>query len=262
MTQNPYQPPSAGVSDPQLDAGGDGGFLGAPRKREAGAGINWISDAWKLFTANPGMWIVFLILLFGISLVVQFIPLIGGLAQGLLMPILVGGIMMGCDSLRRGGSLEFDHLFAAFKTHAGPLLVVGAIYVVASVVIMIIALAPFLGMVGLSIMTGGGAEQIDPAQLGGFFIGILVAMLLLVPVMAAYWFAVPLVALNNVPPLEAMKLSFFGCLKNWLAFLIYGLVAMVIAFAASLPLMLGWLVAGPLFMATIYTGYRDIYYEA
>jgi uncharacterized membrane protein len=259
MNQNPYQPPSAGVEDPQLDAGDDQ-FLGQPRVREAGAGVVWIQDAWKLFTANPGMWIVFVILLFGISLALQFIPLIGGLAQALIMPVLSGGIMLGCDSLRRGGPLEFDHLFAAFKTHATPLIIVGALYLAASFVVILIAIVPFVGAVGFGIFMGQGEPS--PGQLGGFMIGILFAMLLFVPVIAAYWFAVPLVTLNNIAPIEAMKMSFFGCIKNWLAFLIYGLIGLVIAIVATLPLALGWLIAAPVFMASLYTGYRDIYYES
>lgn len=259
MNPNPYQPPSAGVEDPQLNAGDDQ-LLGRPRVREAGAGIVWIREAWTLFTANPGMWIVFMILLFGISLALQFIPLIGGLAQALIMPVLSGGIMLGCDSLRRGGPLEFDHLFAAFKTHATPLIIVGALYLVATLVVVLIAIVPFIGAVGFGIFLG--QDEPSPAQLGGFMIGFLFAMLLFIPVIAAYWFAVPLVTLNNVAPIDALKMSFFGCIKNWLAFLIYGLIGLVIAIVATLPLALGWLVAAPLFMASIYTGYRDIYFES
>jgi uncharacterized membrane protein len=206
------------------------------------------------------MWIVFIIILFGISLVLQFIPFLGGIAQALIMPILSGGVMLGCDSLRRGGALEFDHLFAAFKTHATPLVIVGALYLAAAMVVMIIAIVPFAGAVGLGIMTGQG--EISPGQLGGLMFGVLLGLALLIPVIAAYWFAVPLVTLNNMAPIEAMKLSFFGCIKNWLAFLIYGLIGLVIAFLATLPLALGWLVAAPVFMASIYTGYRDIYYES
>lgn len=259
MSENPYQPPSAGVEDPQL-AHSDDLFLGQPRTREAGAGVQWYQDAWKLFTANPGMWIVFIIILFGISLVLQFIPFLGGVAQALIMPILSGGVMIGCDSLRRGGSLEFDHLFAAFKTHATPLVIVGALYLAAAFVVMLIAIVPFAGAVGLGILAGQG--EVNPAQLGGLMFGVLLGLALLIPVIAAYWFAVPLVTLNNVPPIDALKLSFFGCFRNWLAFLIFGLIGLVIAFVATLPLALGWLVAAPVFMATIYTGYRDIYYES
>ena len=56
-----------------------------------------------------------------------------------------------------------------------------------------------------------------------------------------------------------MKGSFSGCLKNMLPFLLYGVVLFVLSILASLPLLLGWLVLGPVFGASIYTSYRDIY---
>jgi uncharacterized membrane protein len=56
-----------------------------------------------------------------------------------------------------------------------------------------------------------------------------------------------------------MALSLSGCAKNVLPFLIYGIVWIVLAFIATLPLMLGWLVLAPVTFASVYTGYRDIY---
>ena len=38
------------------------------------------------------------------------------------------------------------------------------------------------------------------------------------------WFAPALVALRGVSAIDAMKLSFVSCLRNWLPFLLYGLV--------------------------------------
>jgi hypothetical protein len=45
-----------------------------------------------------------------------------------------------------------------------------------------------------------------------------------------------------------------------LPFLLYGIVFFIAAIIASIPLMLGWLVLGPLLAASIYTAYRDIYF--
>jgi len=59
--------------------------------------------------------------------------------------------------------------------------------------------------------------------------------------------------------IDALKGSFFGCLKNILPFLIYGLILMVASFIATIPLLLGWLVLGPVIGASVYTAYRDIY---
>jgi uncharacterized membrane protein len=58
----------------------------------------------------------------------------------------------------------------------------------------------------------------------------------------------------------ALKASFFACLKNIVPFLVYGIVGFVLAIVASIPVMLGWLVLGPVFIASVYTAYRDIFY--
>ena len=53
----------------------------------------------------------------------------------------------------------------------------------------------------------------------------------------------------------------FGCLRNFMPFLTYGVVLLVAALVASIPLGLGWLILGPVMAASIYTAYRDIYFS-
>ena len=68
-------------------------------------------------------------------------------------------------------------------------------------------------------------------------------------------------ALQDVTPGRAVSQSFRGCLRNMIPFLVYGLVLVPLAIAASLPLMLGWFVVGPVIVASTYAAYRDIYFE-
>jgi uncharacterized membrane protein len=75
----------------------------------------------------------------------------------------------------------------------------------------------------------------------------------------ALWFAPSLVVFNNLKPVDAMKASFLACLKNIVPFLLYGIVLIVLCFVAAIPLGLGFLVLGPVAIASIYTGYRDIF---
>jgi uncharacterized membrane protein len=77
--------------------------------------------------------------------------------------------------------------------------------------------------------------------------------------MMALWFAPALVVFHELGAVEAMKQSFTGCLRNIVPFLVYGVILIVPAFIASIPLGLGWLVLGPVTAASIYTAYRDIY---
>jgi uncharacterized membrane protein len=75
----------------------------------------------------------------------------------------------------------------------------------------------------------------------------------------ALWFAPALVVLRGMAPIEAIKESFLGCLKNVLPFLVYSIVLMVLGIVAAIPLGLGWLVLGPTLIASVYVSYRDIY---
>jgi uncharacterized membrane protein len=93
-------------------------------------------------------------------------------------------------------------------------------------------------------------------------LSILVMSLFMIPLIMLFWFAPALIVLHDdVGIIEAMKLSFLGCLKNMLPFLIYGIVGFILMMLATLPLALGWLVLGPVLFGTIYASYKDIFLE-
>jgi uncharacterized membrane protein len=64
---------------------------------------------------------------------------------------------------------------------------------------------------------------------------------------------------HELGAVDAMKVSFSGCLRNIVPFILYGLVGLVLGIVASIPFGLGWLVLGPVAIASVYLGYRDIY---
>jgi uncharacterized membrane protein len=89
---------------------------------------------------------------------------------------------------------------------------------------------------------------------------VLVGALFLIPLMMAYFFAPALVVLDGLPAPTAMRLSFSGCLKNIVPFLLYGLVGLVLLVLGAIPFGLGLLVVMPVFVGSIYAAYRDIYH--
>jgi len=226
----------------------------------AGQGWTWIADGFGLFKKAPGMWIALVIVLFVILLVLAFIPLLGAVATFLLMPLFLGGLMLGCRALQGGGELEVGHLFAGFKEHTGNLIVLGALAIGGWVIVML----PMIAIVGAGAIFGmmrGDAAGVA-AMGGSMVLAWLVAMALSIPIYMALWFAPALVVLRGLAPVAAVKESFFGCLKNVVPFLIYGIVLLVLGIVAAIPLGLGWLVLGPVAVASVYTAYRDIYGDA
>jgi hypothetical protein len=116
------------------------------------------------------------------------------------------------------------------------------------------------GAVGASMFLAseGGAAMGFGAVLGVVLL-VIVVMLLAAPLTMAMWFAPALVAIHGVSPVDALKRSFFAGVRNWLAFLAYGVVLILLTLAAALPLLLGFLVLVPVVWASMYAGYRDIF---
>lgn len=229
------------------------------RSLPAGRGVDWIRASWAMFKQAAGVWIGILIVYVLIAAASSLIPLVGSLAMNLFAPVLTVGICLGCRSLDSGEPLRLGHLFEAFKgDRLGPLIVVGVLSIVGVLIVAVIAMA----LIGGSVMVGA-SDQGDPSSLG--LVGLLAVLLVLalaVPLAMALWFAAPLVGLDGLAPVEALKLSFRGCLTNFVPLLVWGLLAFLLMIAASIPLLLGWLVVMPMLMAAYYRMYVDIFAAA
>jgi uncharacterized membrane protein len=196
-----------------------------------------------------------------LAIVTSLVPLVGSIATMLFSPVIAAGIMLGCRALEEGGELEMAHLFAGFKEKTGPLVAVGALYMAGWVALFIVVfVVALLAGVGVGALFAAGAGKGAGAGVAaGALLAVLLVLALSIPLMMAVWFAAPLVVFHDLSPIDAMKASFAGCLRNMLPFLVYGLVGIVLAVPATLLLMLGWLVLGPVVAASIYASYRDIY---
>jgi uncharacterized membrane protein len=232
-------------------------FNGNSRVVPPGNAFDWLRQGWALFAANPGLWIGLTIVLLVIVLGVQIVPLVGTLAAHLLMPVLGAGLLLVCRKIDEEERVQIDDLFAGFKQNAGPLVMVGVLYMVAMFAIVVIVVVVGGGSVA------GGLLSAQPAGLGVIFGGLMLSLLLSlalsVPVVMAVWFAPALVFFNHMQPVEALKASFEACMKNVLAFLVYGLIVLVLAFFAALPVGLGFLVLIPVLAGSVYAAYRDVF---
>ncbi|MGH8724457.1 MAG: BPSS1780 family membrane protein [Burkholderiales bacterium] len=259
MTTNPYAAPKAAVADDTVVVSAD--FIPGGQSRDAGRGWAWIAAAWDLFKRQPGLWIGIWVLMMVIFIAAAFIPFIGSVFTILFWPVFMAGIAVGCRELDQGRELELAHLFAGFRERIGPLIGVGALYFGMVVIITLVVMLVFgAGMFAL-FSGGGNPDAMAAVGVATAILAVLVMLALMLPVVMAIWFAPTLVVLNDFGPFDAMKASFFGCLRNILPFLVYGLVGFGLAILAMIPLFLGWLVLGPVVMVSLYTAYRDIYFK-
>lgn len=226
------------------------------RQVAAGRGAEWLGESWNLFRQAPGIWIGILVVWLLIGVVAEFIPVAGPLAMTLLGPVFTAGICLGCRSLDSGQGLRLEHLFAAFRgDRLGPLITVGALGLAGVLVLALIG-----GLMGFGALFAGGHMAEGPHHAGGgMLLAALVVLALIVPWAMALWFAAPLVALDGLAPIDSLKLSFRACLQNVVPMLIWGVLAFVLLVLAAIPLLLGWLVALPLLLASYYCMYRDIF---
>lgn len=228
-----------------------------PRRVDAGRGVEWIKEGWNLFKRDALTWLGLTLVALVVFIVLAFVPFVGQLATWLLSVLFAGGIMLGCRALDRGQGLTVGHLFAGFQSHLSPLLVIGALYLGA--MLLLILITTLVG--GGAILTGIAGGTDPQAATGTVLLAILVFLLLLVPVAMAVWFAPALATLNDVPPVDAIRQSFEGCLRNFVPFLVYGILLFVMSIVASIPFGLGWLVLLPITAGSIYSAYKDIYLQ-
>ena len=254
--------PSTGKSDTALAPAESGESksavpesFGAARSLPIGRGLGWIVEGGHYFRRDPLPWIGAVVVWYLIMAFGGFIPLVGPIATTLLGPVLMAGFFMGADVQRDGGAFEVSHLFEGFYNNVAGLIIIGVINLVAITIIFLIAFGLFTG----SMVLGGAEGPSDTTNLmlagsGAVTVGLFLLWGL------ANVLAPPLVALNEVPPLKAMKMSLTACLKNALPILLYMVVATLLMLVSAIPLGLGMLVSAPVLMAATYASYRDIFY--
>jgi uncharacterized membrane protein len=236
----------------------------AGRTVAAANGWCWIVAGWELFRRQAGMWILLVLLFVVVLVLLGAVPVVGGAAAALAAPVLAGGLMMACKTADEGGGVQVEQLFAGFRRNTQPLVMVGVFHLVASLLIILL-LTIFVGAnVGIGALLGGtiGYPGIGAmtAGIASLLLAAVIGVALAVPVYAAIWFAPALIVFHDVEATAALKASFFAILKNIPSTLWYSLILLGLAIVAGIPFGLGYLVLGPVTVASIYASYRDIFF--
>lgn len=260
---NPYQTPAA---DLQLPPSSTEQALTGPHKCSAAAGPNWFLAGWAYFKASPVAWILSFILYMALLIGLSLIPLLSMLSS-LLVPVFVGGWMLGCKAIDDGEQMRTMDLFSGFEKHAGPLLLIGLFSLLAYVLLIILLAALGYLMLGgmetllqiQSMDPANPALPVNPLQITLF---VLLGLALSLPIMMAVWFSPALVVLHDLSAINAMLLSVKGCVKNIVPMFLYALVAMILMTLSAIPAFLGLLVTVPILIASFYLGYKAIFLSA
>ena len=240
----------------------------------AGRGLDWLLDGFAIFWKNWLTWIGVTAFLIILSLLSNVVPVLGGLVLQLIFPVFIGGLMLGCQAADQGDGFTFEYLFSGFTRRTGQLLVIGVIHLLGIAIILVIC-----GLMLVATMGGIDALMEAVSSIYAAFVAIdinrmielvgplaqvvllveLIGLALYIPLLVLVWFAPALIVLEDMNAVTAMKVSFIGCLKNIIPYLVYGVIGLIFTVIATIPLGLGWLVLIPMTIVSIYLAYKDIF---
>ena len=242
---------------------------------QASNGARWLLEGWNLFRAAPLGWIAMVFAYWLLMTLVSVLPLVGVAAASILVPAFSVGFMAAARAASRRAPVELALLFDGLRNHWRSQLVLGAVYLAGLGVVLAGSAAADGGALASWMLTGRRpADEVLSTE--EFMLGLVFAAALYTPVLMAFWFAPPLAAWHGAAPAKALFFSFFACLMNWRAFLVYGAATALLALA--LPLVVLWavmlaslkvaavslifpllIVLLPTLFASFYASYRDVF---
>ena len=191
----------------------------------ARTGLTWVKLGIQAFWRQPmALAALFFMTMAAMSLATM-IPLVGPAVALALLPSATLAMMVASAEATQGRFPTPALLLVAFRTgqqRLRDMLVLGALYA-----------AGFLSVMGLSalldggqfaqVYLGGAALTPEVAQDPSFQSAMWLSMLLYLPLSLLFWHAPGLVHWHGVPPAKALFFSIVACLRNFSAFLVYGL---------------------------------------
>jgi hypothetical protein len=244
----------------------------------AAAGWRWIIAGFALFRRNPPGLSMLVVAYWFTVIFLNVLPIIGAVAASLVIPGLSVGLMQAARNLERSQPVNLQTLYGGLKENTRTLLALGGLYLFCT-----------LAILGTSAIVDGGdlvrymlaSNRVERAAVedADFTLAALVVMLLMVPVLMAYWFAPVLAAWHRLPLGKSLFFSFVACWMNWRPFLAFGagllLVAGVLpglllglllilfpeaqAFITAVVMVPVALIIAPAIFASFYACYRDIF---
>jgi hypothetical protein len=231
------------------------------------AGVIWIKEGWRLFMLAPVPWTGMTALVFLVLMAASLVPVIGIVAVHVLSPFIVAGYMAASRGGSAGDPISFIYLAAGWRENRHSLLVIGATYMLAT--LLIFQLVKFLtgGDMQALLIQAQNPAAMTPEQAELMLATALPAMglgtLLFAPLLMATWFAPGLALFEGFPAGRAMWWSLWVCWVNWRPILVYSLILGLAGMVALLiPFGLGLLVFLPWTLTSTYAAYQDIFSPA
>lgn len=258
----------------------------------AAHGLNWLRAGLRVYRKAPALWAALALVYLAIGFLLNLLPFVGRLVMVLITPLLAAGAFALAAELDEAPAAEpapaseppprtsvraiaelfkqaAGRLFSVFNDldRALPFMIVGAFALGGVVFIQILVQSLKIGTHTLSVLFGGA---IALSALLPTLLGLTAVVAIEIAFAMTLAFVVPLIRLQNLPPLSALRVSFMTSLAN---------VLPLLAFAAAFLLALGvlqWLFSWigsyayvayfvfgvgllPLLIAGLHCGHRELH---
>ena len=239
-------------------------------------GWKWLADGLRFFRASPGMWTMLVVVYWILLAMMNRLGPVGSIIVAICLPAFSASFSVICDEIRHGHAVRLVMLFAGFQRNPRAALALGVIYLGSITVILAFSAIADDGTLMDWILFNKVPTEAD-LKTGKLSLSLPLAAILATPVLMAFWFAPLLVVFEQMPASKSLFYSFFACLRNWRALIVYGgavtMFAMFIAmFVAIFAVMAGgnphaargfMLAATIMIMPTLfgsfYAAYADIF---
>ncbi|MDT8450435.1 MAG: BPSS1780 family membrane protein [Wenzhouxiangellaceae bacterium] len=208
-------------------------------------GVAWLTGGGNLLARGGGALVRIALFLVVISLL-QAVPVVGLALVALITPLVTAGLLNVFRTVEQGGTPGPAHFLAGFTDPAARtgLLMLGVFFVaglLAAIAALLAWLAPQMDLQAAGqVLSDPNVVNESPERVLALFEGVnlfggfALAALIFAIVLAAVYFAVPLVFFWRWPVFAALLWSVRATLVNWLAFLGFGLVVFGLLFAVGL----------------------------
>ena len=245
---------------------------------EARTGSKWVRQGIRVFWRQPIAMSGLFFLFMAIMSLSALLPIVGSFIALTLLPAATLGLIAASREVDLGKFPMPTILAIAFranKERKRDMAILGLLYALG-----------FVGVMGISaLMDGGGfanlylvggkldAETImDP----NFQNAMWLSLLLYMPLSMVFWHAPALVHWHGVPALKSLFFSTVACLRNWRAFLVFGLMwtvvfkstALILSLVSglmgdgelvSMTLLPAMLMLAAMFFCSVYFSFRDCF---
>lgn len=226
------------------------------------SGADWYRLGWKLFKAQPTMLVLLFLATGVINALLGLIPLLGGLIMGFISPALSGGYFLALRRTATGQSPTFADLFDAFTNveRRNPMMTLGLVSLGAQIAMTLIGQIMLGGSIGsMALLAGGPAALLGAGGLGVAFLALIADLVIAAALWLALFFAVPLVMLDAVAPVDALQLSVQANLRNIMPWLVFSLILIPLTVLALIPFGLGLLLLCPVVGAAMLRAYEETF---